>query len=80
MSLRSFRKSVFGGVALSALTLSGAAFAQEAEEETVVEVVDETTETESRQEKIVVTGSLIARDEFSSSSPIQVITAEVATL
>merc|ERR1711916_255091 len=35
---------------------------------------------EARQERVVVTGSLLARDEFTSSSPVQGITAEVATL
>ena len=76
----SYRKSVLSGVALGALALSGNAFAQEAEEDVVVEVVEEAAEEEARQEKVVVTGSLIARDEYSSASPIQVITAEVATL
>ncbi len=80
MSYSSIRKSVLSGVALSALTLSGAAFAQEADDQTDVETVNEVVEEEARQEKIVVTGSLIARDEYSSASPIQVITAEVATL
>ncbi len=63
------------------------AFAQEAEEaaadavDEVVELVEEEeTGDEFRQEKITVTGSLIARDEFSSASPIQIITAEIATL
>ena len=75
MNGRSFRKFVFGSVALSALSLSGQAIAQDADTtDEVVEVVEETQD-EARQEKIVVTGSLLARDEFSSSSPIQVITA-----
>ena len=76
----SYRKSVLSGVALGALTLSGTAIAQENNDEVVVEVVEEAVDDEARQEKIVVTGSLIARDEYSSASPIQVITAEVATL
>ena len=66
------------------MAMSGYAFAQEATEESdddAIELVEEVAEEdEARQEKIVVTGSLIARDEFSSASPIQVITAEVATL
>lgn len=80
MSSSSFRKSIFSGVALSALAISGIAYAQEADDADVIEVVEEAEEAESRQDKIVVTGSLLRRDEFSSSSPIQVITAEVATL
>ncbi len=83
MNKRLFRRSVFGGVAIGALIMAGAANAQEADttEDDVVTTIDEKpAEDEARQEKIVVTGSLIARDEFASSSPIQVITAEVATL
>jgi len=82
MNKRLFRRSVFGSVAVGALVISGAAQAQDAdaESEDVLEIIDEAPQDESRQEKIVVTGSLLARDSFSSSSPIQVITAEVATL
>lgn len=80
MKTFSYRKSVLSGVALGALALSGTAFAQDAEEDVAVEVIEEAADEEVRQEKIVVTGSLIARDEYSSASPIQVITAEVATL
>ena len=82
MKRTSFRKFVFGSVALSALSISNIAVAQEEDTaEDTVEVIEEIAEeAESRQDKIVVTGSLLARDSFSSSSPIQVITAEVATL
>ncbi|KCZ93813.1 TonB-dependent receptor plug domain-containing protein [Hyphomonas johnsonii] len=86
MIRRPIRRSVLSGVAISALVLSGAANAQEAdpastEDDTVISTVAEVpTEAESRQDKIVVTGSLLARDNFASASPIQVITAEVATL
>ncbi|MCA8893480.1 MAG: TonB-dependent receptor [Hyphomonas sp.] len=83
MNKRLFRRSVFSGVAIGALIMTGAANAQEADtaDEDVVTTIDTTpSESEARQEKIVVTGSLLARDEFASSSPIQVITAEVATL
>ncbi|MEH6412176.1 MAG: TonB-dependent receptor, partial [Hyphomonas sp.] len=86
MNRRSIRRSVFSSVAVSALILTGAANAQETEtttteDDTVISVIEEdATEGEARQEKIVVTGSLLARDNFASSSPIQVITAEVATL
>jgi iron complex outermembrane recepter protein len=86
MNRRSIRRSVFSSVAVSALILTGAANAQEtetatAEDDAVISVIEEdATEGEARQEKIVVTGSLLARDNFASASPIQVITAEVATL
>jgi iron complex outermembrane receptor protein len=74
---------VFSGVAIGALIMTGAANAQEADtaDEDVITTIDTApAEDEARQDKIVVTGSLLARDEFASSSPIQVITAEVATL
>lgn len=64
-----------GAAAFSILAVAGAASAQStpasqtppAEEETEVE-------------EVVVTGSRIRRDAFTSSSPVQVITAEEATL
>lgn len=86
MTRRPFRRSILIGAASCAFILSGAVNAQEAntadtDDEIVVQITDTSdSEPESRQEKIVVTGSLLARDEFASSSPIQVITAEVATL
>lgn len=74
----SLRQSIYGSVALSTLVLTGGAYAQESDDSPVV--IEEATETEARQEKVRVTGSLLARDEFTSASPVQVITAEVATL
>jgi len=56
-----------------------AAMAQDAppaDEPLVVE--EEEDEDEARQEKIVVTGSRLRRDEFSSVSPLQVVDGEVA--
>ena len=60
--------------------MAGGAFAQDAATEEPIVIEEQVDETEARQEKIVVTGSLLARDEFSSASPVQVITAEVATI
>jgi iron complex outermembrane receptor protein len=83
MNKRLFRRSVFSGVAIGALIMTGAANAQEtdtADEDVITTIDTAPAEDEARQDKIVVTGSLLARDEFASSSPIQVITAEVATL
>ncbi|MBU1288762.1 MAG: TonB-dependent receptor [Alphaproteobacteria bacterium] len=86
MTRRPFRRSILIGAASCAFILSGAVNAQEAttadpDDEVVVQITDTSdSEPEARQDKIVVTGSLLARDEFASSSPIQVITAEVATL
>lgn len=84
MSKRSFRRTFLCGVAFGALSVTGAAWAQGADTETEeeVEVISETpaSEGEARQEKITVTGSLLGRNEYTSSSPIQVITADTATL
>ena len=84
MSKRSFRRTFLCGVAFGALSVTGAAWAQGADTDTEeeVEVISETpaSEGEARQEKITVTGSLLGRNEYTSSSPIQVITADTATL
>jgi iron complex outermembrane receptor protein len=55
---------------------AGAAIAQEADEEevTVIEEVDE--DDEARQERIVVTGSRLSRNEFTSASPLKVLNIE----
>ena len=54
---------------------AGAAVAQEADEEvTVIEEVDD--EDEARQERIVVTGSRLSRNEFTSASPLKVLNIE----
>ena len=74
----SLRQSIYSSVALSALVLTGGAYAQDDTDKPVK--IEEKTEKEARQEKVVITGSLLARDEFTSASPVQVITAEIATL
>ena len=71
-----FATTLLAGVAGGMWT--GAAVAQDAPEEddavTVIEEVDE--EDEARQERIVVTGSRLARDEFTSASPLKVLNIE----
>jgi iron complex outermembrane recepter protein len=85
----SFRRTFLCGVAFGALSLTGAAWAQEAETapaepaapaETTTTLPTAATEEAALAEKVTVTGSLIKRSEFTSASPIQVITAEVAAL
>ncbi|MEM7639132.1 MAG: TonB-dependent receptor [Pseudomonadota bacterium] len=51
-------------------------------DETAIDLLDEDAAEEDAavQDKVVVTGSLLRRTEFTSASPIQVLTAEVATL
>ncbi len=91
MELRNFRRSILGTAAFGALSMTGFAFAQteteepapaapQTEEAPATTPAPARTEGEARQDKIVVTGSLLRRDEFTSSSPIQVITAEIASL
>lgn len=79
----SLRQKFFCATAIGALSLTGAAFAQTETAETEDDAPPTRTQTdepEARQERITVTGSLIRRDEFTSPSPIQVITADVAAL
>lgn len=71
--------TLFAGVAGG--VWAGAALAQETDEDatateevTVIEEVSE--EDEARQERIVITGSRIARDSFTSTAPLQVVTAD----
>ena len=75
---RAHRKTLLASAAFGALSMAGAAWAQEDDattEDDVIEVIEE-DEDEARQEKVIVTGSRIARDEFSSASPVQIITGE----
>lgn len=55
---------------------AGAAIAQEADEEEVTVIEELSEDDEARQEKIVITGSRIARDSFTSTAPLQVVTAD----
>jgi iron complex outermembrane receptor protein len=85
MSMKNdLRYLALGSVAYGVFAFTGVAYAQETEtDEPVISTEQdqqEDDEQESRQQKVVVTGSLLRRDEFSSTSPIQVITAETATL
>ena len=69
---RLLRSTVLAGVA--ALTMGGApVFAQEAEEPAQTQ---EEEEESSTSDTIVVTGSRIRRDSFSSTAPLQVIDSE----
>ncbi len=69
---RLLRSTILAG--LAAVSIGGApVFAQETDE-------DEDEQQEETRDRIVVTGSLLQRDEFSSSAPIQVITSETASL
>ncbi len=72
---RLLRSTILAGFA--AVTMTGAAAYAQSDEEDEEEEAPRATQT---QDRIVVTGSLLRRDEFTSSAPIQVITAEAATL
>ncbi len=71
---RLLRSTILAGFA--AVSMTGAAAYAQAEDE---EDEDEAPRAQT-QDRVVVTGSLLRRNEFTSSSPIQVITAEAATL
>jgi iron complex outermembrane receptor protein len=82
----SLRRLFRGGAAFGVLSLAmGAAVAQTQPVDTVVDCdpvtpgVQTTCETNS-DDRVVITGSRIARDAFTSTSPIQVITSEQSTL
>src|SRR5215813_6235940 len=54
---------------------------QQSPPQTTVDNVQPTEQpTEEKGERVVITGSRIRRDEFTSTAPIQVITAEESTL
>ena len=52
---------------------TGAAVAQETVDEEVTVIEEVSDEDEARQEKVVITGSRIARNSFTSTSPVQVL-------
>lgn len=66
----------------SAWAINCAAYAQETPDEdttSTLEVIEEETEEdEAVQERIVVTGSRIQRSEFTSTSPVQILQADVS--
>ena len=64
-------------VGLSGGIWAGAAVAQDADDPIVVEQADD--DDAAVQERVVVTGSRIKRDSFTSTSPLQVLTSEVAS-
>lgn len=76
-----FYTRLMAGAAASTFVFAPA-LAQEVDtdEPETITTVDTDDEPEARQEKVRVTGSLLRRDEYSSASPIQVITSEVSTL
>lgn len=69
-----------GSASICALTLSAHTQENAQQAPPIVELDESDEEEVSVQEKVVVTGSLLQRSEFTSASPIQVLTAEVATL
>lgn len=73
---RLLRSSVLAGFA-AALFAAAPAVAQEPEQ---TDAEEEEEASSGSDDRIVVTGSRIARDEFSSTSPIQVITPDQAAL
>lgn len=81
MITNTFTSNLMRSTALCMAISFGAAQAQDVEDETVLVTSTETeTEDESVQDKIVVTGSRLRRDEFTSPSAIDVLTAEEAKI
>jgi iron complex outermembrane receptor protein len=77
------RRIFFCGAALSALALqAGAAWAQTPQTPPANPPVDQTAPAaeQAPADRVVITGSRIAKDAFSSASPIVVITAETSAL
>ena len=73
----SYRRTLLYTAIASCLSfglVAGPVWAQDPPEEE--EQTTETTESQEPVDRVSVTGSLLRRDEFSSASPIQVITAE----
>ncbi|MEM9178727.1 MAG: TonB-dependent receptor [Pseudomonadota bacterium] len=68
--------------AMACIIVPAAHTQEDLQDETAIDLLDEDAAEEEAavQDKIVVTGSLLRRTEFTSASPIQVLTAEVATL
>lgn len=81
MFTKKFGVRLMHSTALCLAMAAGYASAQEADESVVVvPAEEEPAAEESRQDKVVVTGSRIARDEFSSAAPIDVLTADEAQI
>ncbi|RIJ16834.1 TonB-dependent receptor [Henriciella mobilis] len=81
MFTKKFGVRLMHSSALCLALVAGYASAQEADESVVVVPADEEPAAdEARQDKVVVTGSRIARDEFSSAAPIDVLTADEAKI
>ena len=80
------RKSLLSSACLAAIVMFSATHAGAQEAPTPVQVVTpdqiepQTPEAGENRERVVVTGSRIARDTFTSSSPITVITGDGAIL
>ncbi|RIJ14390.1 TonB-dependent receptor [Henriciella mobilis] len=70
---------IWAGAAIAQETSSTpAAEASDEEEEAPIVIEEVADEDEARQERVVVTGSRLARDEYSSVSPLQVIDGDTA--
>lgn len=75
------RTSAAWAVLAAGMSLSGVAFAQEAAQpETTTAPAPAASPANQQAQTIVVTGSRIRRNEFTSASPIQVITSEISDL
>jgi len=70
-----------GSLLAGTFAYSTIGYAQETpvvDEDDVIELVDESVDKVDKKDTIIVTGSRIKRDTFSSISPLQVITADTS--
>jgi iron complex outermembrane receptor protein len=75
---RLLRSTILAGFA--AVSMTGAAAYAQSEDEEDEDDAPPPPRAQQTSDRIVVTGSLLRRDEFTSSAPIQVITAEIASI
>ncbi|WBQ10161.1 TonB-dependent receptor [Hyphomonadaceae bacterium ML37] len=75
---RLLRSTILAGFA--AVSMTGAVAYGQSEEDEDEEDTPPPPRAQQSSDRIVVTGSLLRRDEFTSSAPIQVITAEIASI
>ena len=81
MAKHHFKSRLFASTLIAGLAggvWAGSVVAQESDDDTITVIEETSDEDEARQERVVVTGSRIQRDEFTSIKPVQVISGEIS--
>ncbi len=73
-----FLKSGASAIAIAAFMTTAVQAAEQEVDETSITVEDELEEDEGDIEEVLVTGSRIRRNEFTSASPVQIISGEIS--